>query len=84
MGEKRSAGLESRVFFTWPHICFEVQAGDLLLHSLFFFFWPNKLVNMLFMLCVTPVVSLQMQLCSPLAIKIPFNEETNGNPSKAT
>lgn len=53
--------------------------------TLFFsFFWPNKLVNMLFMLCVTPVVSLQMQLCSPLAIKIPFNEETNGNPSKVT
>lgn len=38
MGEKRSAGLESRVFFTWPHICFEVQARDLLLQSFFFFF----------------------------------------------
>lgn len=52
--------------------------------GLFFFFWPNKLVNMLFMLCVTPVVSLQMQLCSPLAIKILFNEETNGNSSEVT
>lgn len=36
---------------------------------------------MLFMLCVTPVVSLQMQLCSPLAIQLLFQKETNaGNP----
>lgn len=40
---------------------------------------PNKLVNMLFVLCVTPVVSLQMQLCSSS-----FNGETNGNSSEFT
>lgn len=46
-----------------------------------FFFWPNKLVNMLFMLCVTPVVSSQMQLCSPLAIQILFHKETKAGSS---
>lgn len=32
---------------------------------------------MRFMLCVTPVVSSQMQLCSPLAIQTLFHGETN-------
>lgn len=36
---------------------------------------------MLFMLCVTPVVSSQMQLCSPLAIWILFHKETNAGNS---
>lgn len=36
---------------------------------------------MLFMLCVTPVVSSQMQLCSPLAIQMLFHKETNGGSS---
>lgn len=83
---KRFAGLKSRVFFTWSYICFKVQPRDLfvLFFSCFFFLiitivLPNKLVNMLFVLCVTPVVSLQMHLCSPF-----FNGETNGNSSEVT
>lgn len=36
---------------------------------------------MLFMLCVTPVVSSQMQLCSPLAIQMLFHKETNASNS---
>lgn len=81
---KRFAGLKSRVFFTWSHICFKVQPRDLFVVFFFLLFiiiiiLPNKLVNMLFVLCVTPVVSLQMQLCSSS-----FNGETNGNSSEFT
>lgn len=36
---------------------------------------------MLFMLCVTAVVSLQMQWCSPLAIQVLFYKETNAGSS---
>lgn len=34
---------------------------------------------MLFMLYVTPVVSSQMQLCSPLAIQILFDKEISAD-----
>lgn len=36
---------------------------------------------MLFMLCVTPTVFSQMQLCSPLAIQILFDKEISADKS---
>lgn len=36
---------------------------------------------MLFMLCVTPVVSSQMQLCSPLASQILLDKEISAGKS---
>lgn len=76
LGEKR--GLESKYFPRGPSYVLKFK------QEIFSctFFWPNKLVNMLFMLCVTPVVSSQMQLCSPLAIQILFHKETNAGNSR--
>lgn len=73
LDEKR--GLESRIFFTWP--LYVLQFKQEIFSCTFF--WPNKLVNMLFMLCVTPVVSSQMS--SPLAIQFLFHKEISAGKS---
>lgn len=36
---------------------------------------------MLFMLCVTPILSSQMQLCSPLSIQILLDKEISAGKS---